>query len=261
MKRFLPFLVVALVFLMIGCEGEPEEALQAPSNLQIEVTGTDNLSVKLSWTASPTADIDGYVIKLDDIELDRITGIEYTHTNPTKLGIYRVRAYRDDDESGAINASTELITDDEQGPVWWFNAPGHSAYGWDENGVGSTYSFVVANKEFIDFWMDSVSAVKGTDKIISPDVWWSDADSTLFHTSTNTGETGFTNTKTAPEFGIGAYANYAEITAEGKVYILYLEGGYYVKMLVTGRETTGHHNFTFKYGFQPVAEFRRLGDN
>jgi len=265
MKRLIPIIGIPLVLLIFGCEEELKEALQSPSNLQIEVTGTDNLSIKLTWDASPTTDIDGYVIKLNDVVLDRVTGTQFTHTNPTELGVYRVGAYRGDEESDAIQASTELVIRENQGPIWWFDAPsdtGCSAYGWDEDGIGSTYSFVGANKDSIDFYMDSVDVGKGTDKIISPDSYpgWSDAHETQFHTTGYTGAVGFTNTKIAPEFGIGQYYNYAEITETGRVYILYLENGHYVKLLVTGRKIEGHHNFSFKYGFQPVAGFRRLGD-
>ncbi len=266
MKKLIPFLLTPICLILSGggCKTEPVEALQAPSNLQIEVAGNDSLSIKLTWDASPTSDIDGYVIRLNDVSIDNVTNTEYTHNNPTELGTYRVRAYRNDDESNPIEASTELIIAANQGPVWWFDAPidtGYSAYGWDENGAGNTYSMVVGNKDLIDFYMDTVSVAKGTDKIISTDAWWDDANETRFHTTALTGETGFTNTKIAPEFGIGAYLNYAEITATGSIYILYLENGYYLKMLVTSRKVNGHHNFIFKYGFQPVAGFRRLGDD
>lgn len=264
MKKLIPIICIPFVILIIGCELEPEEALQAPSNLQIEVAGTDNLSIKLTWDASPTTDIDGYVIRLNDVALDRVTGTQFTHSNPTELGVYRVRAYRGDNESDAIQVSTELVIRENQGPIWWFDAPsdtGHSAYGWDENGIGDTYSFLGANKAYIDFYMDSVSVGKGTDKIISPDSYpgWSDAHETRFHTTGNTGEAGFTNTKIAPAFGVGQYYNYAELTETGRVYILYLENGHYTKLLVTSRKIEGHHNFTFKYGFQPVAGFGRVG--
>ncbi|OYD14275.1 hypothetical protein CH333_08430 [candidate division WOR-3 bacterium JGI_Cruoil_03_44_89] len=266
MKRLMAIAVIPLILLIFGCDEEPEEVLQAPTNLQIEVTGGDNLSIKLTWNASPTTNIDGYVVRLNDVTLDRVTGTQFTHNNPTSLGVYRVRAYRGDDESDAIQVSTELIVRENQGPVWWFDAPsdtGYSAYGWNADGIGNTYSMVGANKDSIDFYMDSVGVGKGTDKIISPDSYpgWGDAHETRFNTTGNTGVDGFTNTKIAPEFGVGAYSNYAEITETGKVYILYLESGHYVKLLVTGRKVSGNHNFTFKYGFQPIAGFRRLGND
>ena len=243
------------------------ETLQPPANLRIETAGADSLSINLSWIASPTEDIDGYIIRLGALELGRVTGTSLTHT-PASLGIYRVSAYRGNEESGEISASTELVIRENQGPVWWFDAPsdtGYSAYGWDETGSGTLYRFSSSdpdNRPFIDFWMDTLTPVKGTDKIFSPRDFggaWVDARETWFYTTGNTGEAGFVNTKIAP--GAGHWFNYAEITAIGRVYILHLTTGHYVKILVTDRKIEGHHNFTFKYGFQPVKGFRRLGDD
>lgn len=266
MKRLIPLLFMPFLLVLFGgnCETEPEEAIQPPSNLVIEVTGTDNLSIKLTWDASPTANIDGYKVIFEGVVLDNVTNAQFIHDHPTELGDYRVKAYKGDRESSSITGSTELIIADNQGPVWWFDAPtdtGYSAYGWDEDGTGSLYSFVVANKDSIDFYMDSVSVAKGTDKMISPDAWWDDAHATWFNTTSNTGDVGFTNTAIAPEFGVGAYYNYAELTATGIVYILYLDSDHYLKLLVKSRKVNGHHNFVFKYGFQPIAGFRRIGND
>ena len=281
MKRLIPIVGLSLVFLLSGCQVEDEteepKAPQAPSNLRIEATGADSDSIKLSWDASPTEDIGGYVITLDEhnteVELGRDTVTSFTH-KPTALGTYRVRAYKEfavspyEMQSGAISASTELVIRENQGPVWQFDAPsdiGFSAYGWDEEtGIGRLYSFSSSdpdNRPFIDFWMDTLTPAKGTDKIFSPrdfgDVWV-EARETWFYTTTEAGEYGFDNVTTAP--GPGVWYNFAELTTD-RVYILDLYTGHYVKILVTDRKIDGFHNFTFKYGFQPVKEFRRLGDD
>ena len=269
MKRFIPIMFVPIVFILLGgsCESEPEEALQPASNLQIEVTGNDSLSIKLKWDASPTSNIDGYVIRLNDVSLDNVTNIEYTHNNPTELGIYRVRAFRDDEESSAIQASTGLITATNQGPVWEFNAPvGYpSGFGWDEDGGGNTYSMVLTAKDSIDLWMGEVEPWKGVYAIVSPDAYpssnWEDAHSTWFYVP---GATNIDAVKIAPLQGGGEYDNYSELITN-QVCVLLLQSGNFIKLKVTERDFadiqgTDYLYFKFEYKFQPVAGFRRLGD-
>jgi hypothetical protein len=262
MKRLLPLLGISLLAIFFGCEKEenPVEPTQLapPTNLTIEVAGADSLSLTLSWTAS-TDSVKGYIIgfKGETIDSTGADTLTYTHT-PSSLGEYTVRAYKGNTKSEPISELTTLVEADDQGPVWWFAAPsdtGSSGYGWGEDGTGTCHNFRNENKPYIDFYMDTVEVVKGSDKMISPDAYpgWSDAHETWFYMHT----ASYDNIDRAPHPDSVNYYNYAEIALNG-TYILELQSGNYLKMEVTHRKIEGHHNFVFKYGFQKIPGFRRL---
>ncbi len=107
MKKKISFLIVAvlvLIFFGFGCERDEEDIL-APSNLILEYA-TNGKDLILTWTASGTADIDGYYIYFNDVKIDLVvdTVTTYTHVDPDTVGEYKVTAYRGNNESAGATA-------------------------------------------------------------------------------------------------------------------------------------------------------------
>ncbi|MCK4352088.1 hypothetical protein KAW65_01640 [candidate division WOR-3 bacterium] len=266
MKKYLAFLgIFILIIGFCGCKEtfNPEEPtpLASPTNLGIVVAGSDSLSLKLTWTAS-SDEVDGYYIYFDGAVLDTTTATTYTDT-ATSLGDYKVSAYKGTKESAPTDImSTKLVeTVNPVGPVWWMAAPtdtGPSGYGWADNGTGNTYSMADSTaataKAMVDFYMDSVGLVKGTDKIISPDNLYGNGwNATCFY---DFGGNVYDTVSVVP--GWGCWMNYAEITALNSTYALFVKDKYFLKIKITERQSSGHHYIKFLYGFQPIAGFRRL---
>lgn len=257
---FLGIFLIGGVVCFYGCKEEPGEEIKAPINLTATVTG-DSLSLRLSWGASSTEDIDGYFVYFENEPIDTVTNTVCDH-KPGSLGEYEVKAYKGDDKSDPSNiVSTKLQeTINPVGPVWWMAAPsdtGSSGYGWNSNGTGDVYSMKDSTastpKANTDFYLDSVAVAKGTDKIISPDNLYNDWNATWFH---DCGGNVYDTLSIAPTTG---YTNYGEVTATNQTFILIVKDKYYVKMKISDRKTSGHHYIKFHYGFQTIAGFRRLG--
>ena len=247
--------VAGLLVLVVGCGEEdptgPGPTIPAPTNLALGVAGTDSLSIQLSWTApvvTGPADLDGFIVyfKAAVIGSTLTTVTHFDHT-PTSLGMYSVKAYKEDDKSEAIEKSTALQTATNQGPVYWLGSANESGYGWDTNGSGTIYSVIGANKAFIDLILDSVPDLVSPETAIDP-TW----HTTGIAYNVSWTYSGMTE---APQSG---YINFQSIVLDG-VYVLYLETGHHLKMQVTTYDTGTDPYIRFQYGFQTVAGFRRLG--
>jgi len=247
--------VVGLLVLIVGCgEDEPTgpgPTVSAPTNLTITVVPADSLSVQLSWTApvvAGPADIDGYIVSFKGNVVDTVTTTTFQHT-PTSLGTYSVKAYKGDDESSAIEASTALHEETGEGPIYWMQDPdpGHpSCFGWDNTGNGSTYPWDSQYIDNIDLVLDADEDLR------SP----SDTFGGLWHTTGIAYDGGWTyaTMTVAPLSGYFTFQN----IFDGGVYVLYLETGNHLKLEITSYNP-GTHSIIFKFGYQTVAGFRRLG--
>ncbi len=101
---FLSIAVIALIFFGFGCEKD-EENILAPRDLILEYA-TNGKDLILTWTASETADIDGYYIYFNGVKIDHVddTVTTYTHVDPDTVGEYKVTAYRGNNESEGATA-------------------------------------------------------------------------------------------------------------------------------------------------------------
>jgi len=161
-KTLLLLLFVPFIFMMIGCEEEPTEAIDPPSGLSLR--GADNeLYLEISWTASSTSDIDGYRIYYDNDPdpLYEGTLTSYTHgasgTAP-ELGEYEIVAYRGSEESDALEFDTDDYVNTGTFTVYDMDAPiGYdSGVGFNSNGAASTFSMSdTENGPYVDFYYDS----------------------------------------------------------------------------------------------------------
>jgi hypothetical protein len=243
--------VLVLIASIVGCGDNPEEpvVVPAPTNLTIAVAGTDSLSVLLSWTAPVVAvDIDGYIVSFKGNVLDTVTTTSYQHT-PSSLGAYSVKAYKGSDASSAIEKSTALHEETGEGPLYYLADPDTthpSGYGWDAAGSGQTYSAASANKDFIDLVLDADEDLR------SP----ADTFGSSWHTTgiAYDGAWTYAGMVTAP---VSGYFTWQNVVVNG-VYVLYPESGNYVKMEITSYDA-GTHSIAFKFGYQTVTGFRKLG--
>jgi hypothetical protein len=239
-----------LLFASQGCKSTEVVVIENPTGLTIIVAGADSLSITLSWTESPTDDIDGYVIYLDGAIEDTTTNESITLT-PTSLGEYYVRAYKGSDFSDPSNAvSTEIVESTNQGPIFDLDAPssvGPSGYGWMDDGSGNEYAVVAANQESVDVYIDEDFDIASPSRIgggwnvtpIAFDIAW---DYDTFTEAPNTG-----------------YVDWEDIV-DGGTYVLYVDDAYYVKIEITEvGNAQGFDYIEFRYGFQPIAGYRRLG--
>jgi hypothetical protein len=240
--------VLALVLLIVGCgEDEPTGpgTVAAPTNLTIEVAGSDSLSVRLSWSAS-SGTVDGYIISFAGNVIDTTTDLFYQDT-PTALGTYSVKAYQGTSSSSAVEISTALHEEAGEGPVYYLPSSNPSGYGWDNVGNGTVYSAVNANRDLIDFVVDIF------DDLRSP----SDTFGSLWHTTGIAHDVAWTYSgmTVAP---LSGYLT-AQTPMTGGVYVLWLSAvNRYVKLEIT-EYNSGSHYITFRFGFQAIAGFRRLG--
>lgn len=256
MKKLLTFLgifLIAGVVYFYGCEEELTDPLVGPTGLGVTATGSDSLSLKLTWDASITEDIDGYIAYFDNTPFDTVTATTTScnHT-PASLGDYHVTAYRDDDEEASNTVSTKLEEHSNEGPVYIVPSPlGPSGYGWASNGTGATYSLgTVGNRENID----KVDFVFDSDTTLTdPNTFDTDFEHETGIAYNDTWTYG--NLTEAPATG---YITYKEVV-DGGTYVLWVHGKYYVKMEVTLGTEGGWSKTTFKYGFQKIPGFRRLG--
>ena len=253
MMRIAALLAVAgLLVLVVGCGEEdptgPGPTIPAPTNLTVQVGGTDT-SIRLNWTAPTTAqDIDGYIISLAGNVLDTVTATTYEHI-PTSLGTYSVKSYKGSDHSSAIQVSTALHEETNEGPMYWLgdSDPLHpSGYGWEADGNGSLYSANPGNINYIDMVLDIDIALR------SP----ADTFGGAWHDTGFRSEVNWTyeNMVLAPD---GGYI-VKEPAGINYVYVLLLESGNYLKLQVLTYDGTAG-SITFKFGYQTVVGFRRLG--
>ncbi|MDD5528762.1 MAG: hypothetical protein PHX21_01885 [bacterium] len=262
MKKAIGMLLcIGLVVGFSGCGKKTEvSSVAAPTALTLAVAGADSLSLKLTWTAS-TDTADGYIVYLNDAALDTVTACEYTH-QPTELGDYEVIAYIGATKSDAAEATSNLETATPGSKVYWMaaaTAVGNSGYGWSATGSGADYSMssgtAATEKAMTDFYVDSVYLTKGTDKIISPDNYYTTEgwNATWFY---NCSGNVYDTLSVAP--GWAQWKNYSEVTAVNNTIVLYVKDSHYVKIQITVSNSTGDHYVELKYGFQKIAGFRRL---
>jgi hypothetical protein len=157
-KLFFLSFVIFILLSFIGCDDTTTSTIEPPRDLTLSAVSTDHTRLKLDWTASETADIDGYNVYLNGVKLNAavITETEYTHT-PTSLGDYEVVAVKGEDESDPATGSskTQMGTSDT---VWYRDDPlstHPSGFGWDVNsGNGSTNS-LSGSHDVVQMFLDS----------------------------------------------------------------------------------------------------------
>ncbi|MCD6417704.1 hypothetical protein J7M00_02845 [bacterium] len=247
--------VFTIVFI-IGCGEDTTSSIEPPSSLQL--TGaTNETDLVLTWSPSPTEDIDGYRIYLgttllaDEEDLTPTT-TTWTHIAPTTVGEYKVVAVRDDEESPAATASTEPYED--TGELYDFDTPsdqGYSGWGWNwTTGVGAFYSFSTDNASEIDMYYDSDNTLTSAD-YYSEDF----PNTTGFIVLTNT----YDNVGNVPTEG---YANSAPV-GEGQVYAIVImkdhtDEWHYAKLRIDSYSASPYDRITFTYAYQTVKNFSLL---
>ncbi len=249
-KRLVVLLAVSgLVMLFgFGCE-QPSESIEPPTNLTLH-GATNETDLVLTWSPSPTEDIDGYIIYFNGVELAEVDAstTTYTHTAPDELGTYEVVAYRGDEESSAATASTELV--EGTGELYDLDTPtdvGYSGWGWNwDTGAGASYSVNENNADYIDFYYDSDNTLTSADVLD-----WSD-----FTTGFQVIAADYDNVGNLPTEG---YVNYVDV-GEGQVYGIvvfknHTDEWHYVKLRIDSYTSSPHDRITFTYGYQTVPNF------
>lgn len=254
-------LLPLFVFFMLGCEGEPSGPIDPPGNLTISI-GSDGLTITLNWTKSPTEDtedgIDGYKVYfkptgrsdslIGTIDVNQSGAYTKVVGDVGRLGTFSVVAYRDEDESPAVEISTELYAPTQTYHLALWTSPDPSAIGWNRtNGHATLYNATDTNVPSIDLVYDS-----NNNTLNSPDVLWSSGRANGI---VNTGTTNLADYAIAPQSG--GYYNFEEVVG-GQVYAMYVVDGtdkYYLKLKVESVTSTG---IDISYAFQKIANYRRL---
>ncbi len=249
---FLCVAVVALIFFGVGCENGEEDIL-APSALTLEGATSEN-DLVLTWTASGTADIDGYYIYFNSVEIGDVlpTVITFTHS-PVTVGEYKITAYRGADESAGATAST--VPYEGIGELWDMDTPtgtGYSGWGWDwTTGTGASYSADSTNKDNIEFYYDSDNSITSGNYL----PW-------------GVNETGFqlignyTHAGNLPKKSDLGYETYIDvITSQAYALVVkrtYATTWHYIKLRIDSYSSTPEDKITFTYAFQLVPKFTLL---
>ncbi len=250
MKKRLLFATIAigaLIIFGVGCSNEPTSSVEPPTALQL--TGaTNETDLILTWSPSPTEDIDGYNVYFNGTLLaEGITTTTYTHIAPTEVGTYTVTAVRGDEESPATSASSEPYED--TGELYDFDTPSESSgWGWNwTSGVGASYSFVVDNATSIDFYYDSDNT------LTSADYYSTDFPNTTGFIQTTSNYDNVGNVDTT------GYSNSVDV-GENQVYEIVVMKDYsgewhYVKLRIDSYSATPYDRITFTYAYQKISNF------
>ncbi len=250
--KYLIVVLVGLSLLWIGCEEEPSESLEAPTNLRVTSVEPDGTTLNLAWTASQTSDVDGYYVYFDDSLITELSSTATSYQLPTdRLGEIGVSAFRGGEESAKaiLNTEDELVYGNSGGPIYWENdeTPGHySGFGWDEDGTGAIYSLVSEYKPYIDIYVDSDFDLGSPTNISG----WEDAHSTGFCWD-------FTSASSLDDVTNVAGADFSHTYAdiyEGAIYVLELQSGNYVKIKVVGVNETDH-SIQLEYYFMAIPDY------
>lgn len=225
----------------------PSPQVPPPTNLQMQAVGSDSLSLRLFWDP-PGEPVDGFIVSFMGSVLDTVATSDYSHV-PASLGTYSVKAYRGAYTSTAIETTSTLHEEVGEGPVYWLvdPDPAHpSGYGWDADGTGSTYSVQPMNKDHIDLVLDAVEDLRSPADTFGGD----------WHLTgiAYDGSWTYSSMTVAPQSGYSVSQN---AILQG-VYVLYLESGHYLKLEITDYDPM-MHSMKFRYGFQRIPGFRRLG--
>ena len=243
-KLFILAMVSVVVLMFVGCEEEPTSPIDPPSNLTI-TANPDGLTLTVSWTKSPTEDtedgIDGYYVYFNgELEADLEPGTYQYQFSPDGLGTISVSAYRGDEESNEVSATTETVERNNITLAAWESSD-PSSIGWDRiSGMYTLYNTVSENAENIDVVWDSRDQT-----LNSPDVIWTDLglETTWFAEDDGSG--------VVPTTGL---ENYIEV-AVGQGYYIELPDGYYL-LLTVDSENEGNINISYK--FQKIQGYRRV---
>jgi hypothetical protein len=247
MKKLFPLIGIGLI-LILGC-GEPPWDPGAPSNLTI--TG-DGLKVTLSWTG--VSDAEGYNIYFRGVKIATSTTTSWTGT-PDSLGNFYVTAYKGDKETSASNTvTTELVFSTTDVTIYERSSAGLSGVGWDSLGKATLYSVApTSDRRKIDVYLeDFAPGVTQQPFYIARALQLDTTDTSLRNTGIFLHTGTFDKITEAP--APNNYTNYER--ADTKPYIIYTDDDYFLKIDVS---SVGDSSITFKYGFQKVKNYRRLG--
>lgn len=253
MKKLGLIVIVVMLLTFVGCESIVE--IEAPSNLDAKVAGSDSLDLSFTWTATTTTDIDGYRLywnsgtKAGDSIIWEGTGTTCTIDNPP-IGKFYVTAYKgtksESDPSNEFNTAPVIVTG--QGPIYYISdpSPTHpSGYYWNADGTGSTVALSGPDSLKTDMYLDA------SDCLVSPRNRGNHFHETGFKESTST----FDNLAVADQTG---YITGTTAVSSGKVYVLWLtDTKQYVKVEVSSYDATAH-SVTFRYALQKIAGYRRF---
>jgi hypothetical protein len=219
----------------------------SPRNLRMEAAGADSLSLRLSWDP-PGQIVDGYIVFFLGNVLDTVDTNYYEH-RPATLGPYLVKAYRRPNVSAAVETTSALYEQANQGPLYWMQDPDpahRSGYGWDSTGSGTVYLVTTSNRFYIDFVLDA------SEDLRSP----ADSFGMLWHSTRIAYDSSWTyaGLTSTPDSGYGP----EQRAILNGVYALNIESGYYLKLEITAYDVSSH-SIIFRYGFQRIAGFRRVG--
>ncbi|MEO0279307.1 MAG: hypothetical protein ABIM98_06070 [candidate division WOR-3 bacterium] len=247
-------LFIAIIY-FAACNGEEEIATPNARITQILNQGG---GLRFEW--DPVDGADGYRVYVDGTQQYQGTNTYFEWTNPAK--IIEIVAYAGDKESNPKSFNFTPVSRTGQ-ELWERSASGNSAYGWNSDGIGTSYSILDQNNfSQFDFYLDDLTS-GSTDP----------ANIYLVSPNYNAFGNPFNNTETA--FAVGtadiapAPGNYYTPTTQnpivqGETYFLWIDhsaNGWsdddnFVKITINSIGSDGR--VTFDYWFQKYGGLRWL---
>ncbi len=262
--------VIGIAF-MIGCPS-PITELEPPSNLTVTADNT-GIRVQLHWDASPTADIDGYIVyfkalgaKGEYVAIDTLaaTETEYETDPQGTAGYYYVTAYKGDTESDPSNEVSTVPAHTDAATVYELNGAGGSGYGWDRtNGAGSVYPMSQASSaSSVDFYITNFAAGYSVIPyyIASPDVSQQCPDSTIVPSASwRVNGIKLVTVQEANSVlpAAGNYVSYEELIGDS-YYGVHTEDDYYGLIHTLGTPDVQHGTQSLETWFQLVRGLRLI---
>ncbi|MBN1150840.1 hypothetical protein JXA84_06440 [candidate division WOR-3 bacterium] len=247
MKRIILISVFAAALIVFGCTKDDNPTnpgggtASAPTTVTITAT-SDGYGVVISWTAVASAD--SYQVEYPGSKgYAVVTGLSYTHNDPTELGAYRVRTFVDNDTSGwSSSVSTAPYTGSGQLGEWSYSSLA-SCYYWTTTGTGTSISRLDPNAAtltdiFCYYDNNELNIVRANQAPLNGTRQVSIAYST-----------DPSYVAKAPSTG---YANYQPLSVNGYFWV-HNGDSRYVRVRVTILDT---YDFDFSWVYQPVSGFR-----
>ncbi len=273
MKKYTRFvailMVVAGVAFFAGCPA-PVTNIEPPASLSISADNTGT-RVVLTWEASPTEDIDGYIVYFKPINgtfapIDTLeaTETQYEVDPQGTAGEYHVTAYKGDNESDPTDNVSTIPYHTAAVEVYELNGAGSSGYGWDRTtGSGSAYPMSQASSaDNVDFYITNFAAGYTVVPyyLASPDVSQASSDSSIVP-SANWRVNGIKHVTNEEANSVlpaaGNYVNYEELIGNS-YYGVHTEDGYFGLVYTNGVPNTSNGTQNIETWFQLVQGLRLI---
>ncbi len=259
--------VVVGLLIFAGCP-EPITNIEPPASISISADNTGT-RVILTWEASPTEDIDGYIIYFKPLNgsfspIDTVAATETQYeVDPNGVsGDYHITAYKGDTESDPTNDVSTIPYHTAPTDLYELNGSGSSGYGWDRtSGQGNTYPMSQASSaDFVDFYLTNFALGYSTLPyyLASPDVSQTCDDSTIVPSASwrVNGIKGVTQEEANSLLpAAGNYVNYEELIGQA-YYGVHTADNYYGVIYTNGAPNTQDGTQSVETWFQLVSGLR-----